>query len=355
MCATTTITVRGARFHQAGQLLRKGSLSAGTEVRLEHQPDNPHDRNAVAILVKSTGAMLGYVSKELAPKYSALANAGKIIEATVTKVANDGTKIDVRVVFEQSDDHLDERNSTRLWQSISTLPTASGVYSIRNIDSGRQYVGSSKNLKERIQSHFRDLSLRRHDNHALQSDFSRFGPNHFEARALASGVSPSQLAQVEADHISSLLNSGTALYNLTVTGQGTGHNPYGRNESEPISDRLVKQRADERKRRVDAEYAERKKQVRDTFDPQLSALLPQTNFLDYFIATFVSVLIVLSIFVPSGITLILSIVIALVVASTIAEHYREKARQSSQYQVLIGQRDKQLAALGDEHERKRDL
>jgi len=342
---TTTITVRGTRFHKAGELLRKGSLSEGMAVRLEHQPDNPHDKNAVAIRVRKTGAMLGYVSKELAPKYAALAGSGKIIEASIAKITKDGEKIDVRVAYEQSGDHLAERNSTRLWQSASAMPAKAGIYAIRNVDSGRQYIGSSNDLRERLQSHFRDLTLGRHANHALQSDFSRLGPNYFEAQALVSGVLPSQLAKLEADRISSLLNSGSALYNLTATGQGTRHNVIGKSQSEPISDRLARERADHERRRINAALAEKRQRIHNDFDPKLSALLPQTGFWSYFIATFLAALTVLSIVIQNAAAFFLSTTVALVAASLINEHFREKARQTSQYQALAKQRDSQLAAL----------
>ena len=44
---------------------------------LRAEPDNPHDKNAVAVVAVDTGAQLGYFSRELAPTYqSALLKRG---------------------------------------------------------------------------------------------------------------------------------------------------------------------------------------------------------------------------------------------------------------------------------------
>lgn len=355
MQVTTNLTVKGTRYYKAAELLQKGSLSLDLPIRLKHQPDNPHDKNAVAVLVKRTGAMLGHISKELAPKYAALINSGEILEANIANITKEGAyiNIDVRVVYEQSDDQLAEKHSSRLWQSASSMPAESGVYAIRNIESGRQYIGSSNNIKERIRSHIRDLSLGCHANHALQSDFSRLDANHFEAKVLVSGVSPSNLLTVEADRISISLNAGAALYNLTVDGQGTGRNPHAHFDSEPVSDRLAKQRADAERRRIDEIFAEKRKQIFETFESRCAALLPETSFWSYFSATFVAALVILAIFIPNikdGSLFILPTILAFVASPFIHGYFIEKAKNTAQYQDLIRQCDEKLAVL--ENERK---
>jgi len=64
MQVTANLAVKGTRYYKATELLQKGSLSLGLPIRLEHQPNNPHDKNAVAVRVKRTGAMLGHISKK---------------------------------------------------------------------------------------------------------------------------------------------------------------------------------------------------------------------------------------------------------------------------------------------------
>lgn len=210
-------------------------------------------------------------------------------------------------------------------------------------------MGSSHNIKNRLRSHIRDLSLGCHANHALQSDSARFGANCFEATVLERGVSPSQLPTVEADRISSLLNAGSALYNLTADGQGTGRNFGGRSNSEPISDQLARQRAEEERRRKI--FSEKRKKIFGIFEPKLAALLPQMSFSTYFAATFVGALIMLAILIQNikdGSLFILSAVLAFVVSPFIKGHIQEKAKQTVQYQNLVKQRDEQLAALDNE-------
>lgn len=356
MRATANLAVKGTRYYKVTELLQRGSLLSGLAIRLEHQPDNPHDKNAVAVRVKTTGAMLGHVSRELAPKYSALIDDGKIIEASIANVEKNGAyiNIDIRIVYEQSDEQLAEKHNSRLWLSSSAMPKESGVNAIRNIDSGRQYIGSSNNLKDRIRSHIRDLSLGCHANHALQSDFSRLEADHFEAKILASGISLPSLASAEADRITSLLNSGAALYNLTADGQGTGHNSRGYTDSEPVSDQLAKQRVEAEQRRRDEIFSKKRKAIIDAFDPKLAALLPQTNFWIYFVAILVGALITLSIVIPKikdGNLFIVSAILAFVVSPFISGHFQEKAKQSAQYQSLIKQRGEQLDSIDNEHRR----
>lgn len=360
MRASANLSVKGTKYYKAAELFQRGALSSGMEIRLEHQPDNPHDKNAVAVKVKRTGAMLGHVSRELAPKYAALINSGKIIEASIANVKKNGTyiNIDIRVAYEQPDEVLAEKHSSRLWVSASLMPMEAGVYAIRNIDSGRQYIGSSTNVKERIRSHIRDLFLGCHGNHSLQSDFSDFGADHFEAQILERAVSPSNLAAMEADRIKSMLNSGAALYNLTEDGQGIGRKPRGYKDSEPVSDRLARQRAEAEQRRIDEMFVERRKAVIDAFDPKLAALLPKTNFWAYFAVAFIGALLVLAILMPGisdGSLLILSVVLALLASSFISNHFQEKAKHSAEYQHLVRQRDDQLSEIENEHRKMRIL
>lgn len=353
MQVTANLAVKGTRYYKTTELLHSGSLSLGLPIRLEHQPDNPYDKNAVAVRVKKTSAMLGHISKELAPKYAALINSGKILEASIANITQEGAyiKIDIRIVYEQSDAQLAEKHSSRLWQSSSSMPADSGVYTIRNIESGRQYIGSSKNIRDRIRSHIKDLSLGCHANHALQRDFSKLGQNYFECKVLVSGVSLPNLPAEEARRISSFLNAGESLYNLTLNGQGLGRNFHGHSYSESVSDRLARRRAEVERRRIDEIFNEKRKQISETFEPRLAALLPETSFWAYFAATFITALIVLVALMPNitdEILLILSAIAAFVTSPFIRRHFVEKAKNTAQYKDVIRQRDEKLAALENE-------
>jgi hypothetical protein len=164
-------------------------------------------------------------------------------------------------------------------------------------------------------------------------------------------VSPSNLAKVEADRISLLKNAGSALYNLTEDGQGIGRNFRGRSNSETISDRFARQRAEAERRRIDEIFAKKRREIFDIFEPKLAALLPQMNFWTYFAGTFVGALIMLAVLIQNikdGSLFILSAVLAFVIPPFIKGHFREKAKQTVQYQNLIKQRDAQLEALDNE-------
>ena len=249
MRASANLSVKGTLYYKAFELYQNDSLSSNIPIRLEHQPNNPHDRNAVAIRVKHTGEMLGHVSRDIAPKYAELINKNKIIEAKIFSVSKKGTYINIiiQVLYELSDDHLAKRRNSRMGRSVSNIPATSGLYVIRNIDSGKQYVGSSINLKSRTQEHINHLSSGNHENYALQSDYSRLGPDQFEVAMLERSVEPCQLAKREADQIATLLNAGNQLYNLTKDGQGLGRKPREYQRTEPVSDQRTQKKIDRQK------------------------------------------------------------------------------------------------------------
>jgi len=62
---------------------------------------------------------------------------------------------------------------------ITAVPTISGVYRIFNINTGKSYVGSSKNPQVRIKSHFRMLQNGRHHCAPLQEAYGPLGESAF--------------------------------------------------------------------------------------------------------------------------------------------------------------------------------
>lgn len=369
MRISVNLSVKGTKFYEASDLLQQGTLSSGLAIFLEHQPDNPYDKNAIAVRIKNNGAMLGHLSRGAAPKYAALILESKILDASVAKVEKNGDYISiyVRVVYEQSDEPLEKKHNSRLWLSASVMPTKAGVYAIRNINSGRQYIGSSINLKDRFRSHIKDLSRGCHANPLLQSDFSHLGADYFEAKVIVENIFPSNLASEEADQIKLMLNSGAALYNMTVDGQGTG-NSGPHIGSKPVSDRLLmkqdvgserptKKKVSEEQRRMDAIFFAERKAVIDEYASKLSALLPNTNFWIYFLTTFVGSLLILTVVIPkinNGSLIIISAIFAFVISPFIIFHFHEKAKHSAQYKNLIRQRDEQLSAIDNERGKKQE-
>jgi hypothetical protein len=283
MKTTVNIPVKGTSFYKAKELFQKGFLSQGMPIQLEHQTNNPHDKNAVAVKLKRKGEMLGHISKELAPKYSKLVNEGKVIEVLVSKIEMNGKylNIDIKITYENNPEQQSQKNNSRLWLSSLNIKAEAGIYTIQNLSTGRQYIGSSANLNERIKTHTRDLFLGRHPNHALQSDFSRLGPEDFEAKALIEGIPVSQLTIEEADKINSLLNSGAALYNFTADGQGSTSNYRNRVTTETISDRF-------HRRRAAVDYLKNPEKEK--------ALRPDGKSVNYYFILFIVVIIILATF-----------------------------------------------------------
>ena len=354
MQRSVTISVKGTYYYKASEIFDRGALSPETAIRLEHQPNNPHDRNAVAVKVKKTGEMLGFIPRGLAQKYALIISSGNLIKTSIANVEKNGKYInlEIRVWY---DEPADQHNS-RLSYSASLMPMVAGIYTIRNIDSGRQYIGSSMNLKSRLRTHIRELSLGNHPNHALQSDFSKLGADCFEAEALKKVTSPSLLTEFESNQIAELLNSGADLYNLTEDGRGAGGDKYSFKDSEPVSDRIARQRMVTEQRRLDEMIDAQKKAVRNAFDPQISDLLPKTSFWAYFIATFICTFVVLLAVVPGAASTVVLIVLgalAFVISALIRNNALEKAKNSPKYLDLVGQRDSKLRELENERRRLR--
>jgi len=60
-----------------------------------------------------------------------------------------------------------------------------GIYQIRNMATGKRYIGSSIYLRERLRQHALTLYGGSHLNHRLQRDFERHGGENFAFEVLA--------------------------------------------------------------------------------------------------------------------------------------------------------------------------
>ena len=55
-----------------------------------------------------------------------------------------------------------------------------GIYAIVNKINGKKYIGSSSNIKKRINKHFYLLKSNKHFSHHLQNSWNKYGPENFD-------------------------------------------------------------------------------------------------------------------------------------------------------------------------------
>ena len=331
MQKSVNLVVKGTAYYEARRLLQHGTLSPGLSLRLQHEKRNPHDRNAVAIKVKKDGSMLGHISRDVSHKYATLVDNGRILDVKLSSAIEESkrVKIRIRVTYEENDEQDQTIYISNLWKSTYNIPPEAGVYAIIHRGSRKYYIGSSVNMRERVRSHTSQLFAGSHSNHSLQRDFSHYGSDIFEAKVLEKSYDKSALAYLESKKIQSMLESETALYNLTLDGQGVISNHHGYGNSETISDTFSRQRARERE--------EERAEIVRYYDAKLDNLLPQTSLWLYFSYSFMGVLAVLSFIVPkiNGEDLIVSsVLLGGIVSFFIKSRSVEKTKQSIEYKKL---------------------
>lgn len=100
---------------------------------------------------------------------------------------------------------------------FSKFAGISGVYSIKNKITNKQYIGSTIDVQKRFSKHFSELFLYRHRNKKLQEDFNNYGYNSFECLLLEKCSKDKQeLLEKELEHQKSFILE--ELYNERVTG-----------------------------------------------------------------------------------------------------------------------------------------
>lgn len=74
-----------------------------------------------------------------------------------------------------STDFLDFNSS-----NINQLPDSSGVYMIKNVLNDKRYIGSSRNIKQRLRTHLSTLIRNLHHNKHLQNSYNKYGQSSFK-------------------------------------------------------------------------------------------------------------------------------------------------------------------------------
>lgn len=92
---------------------------------------------------------------------------------------------------------------------------SSGIYQIRNLNSGKVYIGSAKEFKSRYKSHIKSLEKGTHHNKHLQSAFNLEGTDAFifEVLEVVEGEQSDRLL-VEQTHLDSYNSNWEFCYNF---------------------------------------------------------------------------------------------------------------------------------------------
>lgn len=72
-----------------------------------------------------------------------------------------------------------------------------GVYMIHNTLKDKKYIGSTKDINRRIQTHKRELQMGSHNNRAMQKDYNEAGPHRFKYVILEKEISGNLLTAYE--------------------------------------------------------------------------------------------------------------------------------------------------------------
>lgn len=206
-----TIKLKGARYYDAEAAHACGDLALSKSVLLKPEPNNPHDKNAVAVFSNS-GKMLGHISRDIAGKYKELVLLDQVVESNVysAEKINDYQKFDIRISI------------TYLAPDIEfgvLFPENAGSYLI-TLGIDRVYIGATGNLQRRCKDHVRDLVNKTHANNALQADFNEKNLDSFKFIVLREAVSLQEAEEFESNEILRRLRSGEKLYNKTLDGKG---------------------------------------------------------------------------------------------------------------------------------------
>jgi hypothetical protein len=227
---TEILRVKGTRHYNAKAAFSAGELGPGADILLVPEPQNPHDKNAVAVL-SSKRKMLGHISRDVAAKYQLLCFENKIIQVKVhsATASDDHALLDIRF----SVTHNRVRHSFSQETTLLVLPNSPGTYEI-SLQCGPTYIGATSNLRRRYAQHLNELQNQTHRNKVLQADFNISGSDSLTFKVLRSTSTKAQAEDFESFEIMTRLKNGEPLYNKTLDGKGIS--PKSTQSSNTISD-----------------------------------------------------------------------------------------------------------------------
>lgn len=171
MQKTMEVRVVGLAYNSVNLNMRK-TIQQGAALSLRRQPTNPHDENAIQVLLQNYP--IGHLSRRDAAILGPSMDSGVQIKSV--RCANS-----VRV-----------RENTKSFKAYVTveLPAASpkplqgiskhsGIYKIESKLDNKSYIGQAQDISKRIQQHRNDLILGIHANRELQRLWNKRQPSDF--------------------------------------------------------------------------------------------------------------------------------------------------------------------------------
>lgn len=160
---------------------------ASTAPFLQTEPNNSHDKDAVAVLLQ--GYKIGYLDKESASRVAPLLRSRTELAIKVGAISNRTIKLSL---------------SYKTDNLIAKAPQPTGgrvcgIYKL-SIKFGQYvYVGQASSINRRLKSHWIDLAAQAHPNKHLQRYWNRFGEEAFAAEIVEElpAYIPSGLARQE--------------------------------------------------------------------------------------------------------------------------------------------------------------
>lgn len=350
MKRATRLKVKGTYYYAGPPLYTMGELKIGATVQLAHQPDNPYDKNAVAVYLEDElRSMLGHLSKEVAPKYSELLAAERVVSAQISDFGykNNVLNIFIKVVYTTGLEEERLNHDSLFIQSLEGLPRKAGVYAIINEDTGRSYIGSSRDIRLRADNHYRQLSRGTHPNSILQKDFDNLGYNCFSFDVVDLAPASGDLEEMEEEEIHKLLLSNCSLYNLTEDGKGRFHGQEFANSNEaevPKASVSEKRQA----RLKEDEHVKKEMAIRAEYQSQLDSLLPTENYWAYFFGCVIALGLAIESFLPrlgGWDSIFIAAFVSFFLADLLKDFFRKRAEDSFGYQNLIRERDERIRKL----------
>lgn len=95
-----------------------------------------------------------------------------------------------------------------------------GIYEIKNIMTGKRYIGQAVDYEKRKASHINALKGNYHSNKYLQSSWNKYGENAFKF-FLITECDVEQLNELEIEYIRRFDTVAPNGYNMTLGGEGT--------------------------------------------------------------------------------------------------------------------------------------